>query len=73
MRPVAHAGDEAMLHGIDVGVIDVPLEIPVVADRVFPKSSLPQRVFAIRVALDWCTRFDDGCGEAAFDQLPRVG
>ena len=67
MRPVAHAGDETMLDGINVDVIDVPFEIPVVADRMLPKSPLPQRVFAIRVAPDWYARFDDSCGEAAFD------
>ncbi len=31
MLPVAHAGDETMLDGIDVDVIDVPFEIPVAA------------------------------------------
>ncbi len=70
MRPVTHAGDETMFDGINVDVIDVPLKIPVVADRVLPISPLPQRVFAIRVMRDWHAGFGDGSGEAAFDQLP---
>lgn len=70
MRPVAHASDEIMFDGIDVDVIDVPLKVPVVADRVLPKSPLPQRVFAIRMARDSHAGFGDGSREAAFDQLP---
>ena len=41
MRPVAHTRDQAVLDGIEMDVVDVVLEIPVVADRVLPESSLP--------------------------------
>ena len=41
MRPVPHAGDKAMPHRIEVNIVNMPLEIPVIADRVLPKSALP--------------------------------
>ena len=41
MRPVPDAFYPAMLDGIPVDVIDVPFEILVVANYVFPVSTLP--------------------------------
>jgi hypothetical protein len=40
-----------VLDRIEVNVIDVALEIPVVADGVLPEATLPKRVFSIRVAM----------------------
>ena len=70
MRPVSHARDEAMLDGIDVDVIDVSLKISIVADRMLPKSPLPQRELSIRVARNWHAGSRDGIRESAFDELP---
>ena len=61
-----------MLHGIEVDVIDVSLEILLVTNGVLPESTLPQRDFTISVARDRSTRLDDGCSEPALDQMPTI-
>jgi hypothetical protein len=43
MRSTAHSGDNTVPHWIEVNVIDMPLEIPVVANRVLPIAALPER------------------------------
>ena len=48
-----------MLDRVDMNVIDVALEIPVIADRVFPESTLPKREFSIAVAHDRRAHFHD--------------
>ena len=40
------AGDEAVLHGVLVNVVDVPLKVFGVANGVLPKASLPDAPFA---------------------------
>ena len=72
IRPIAHSGDKAMLHGIEMNIIDVPFEILLVANGVFPESTLPQRDFAISVPRDWSTGLDDGGGEPTLDQMPTI-
>ena len=52
VRPVAHARDKAMLDRVEMNGIDVALEIPVIADRVLPKTTLPKCEFTIGVARD---------------------
>jgi hypothetical protein len=47
MRPVAYALDKAMLHRIVVDIVNVPLEIAVIANGMFPESTLPQGEFAV--------------------------
>ena len=42
VRPVCGPGDEAMLDGIVVNVIDMPIEIGAVADGVLPITALPE-------------------------------
>jgi len=37
---------------IEVHVVDVPLEIDLIPNRVLPKASLPERVFAIAMAFE---------------------
>jgi hypothetical protein len=61
-----------MLDRIEVDVIDVSLEIPLIADGVFPKSALPQPEFSIPMARDGSARFRDGVREPAFDQPPPI-
>ena len=41
MRPVDDPADMTMLHWIEVNIVDVPFEIGVVADRMFPIAALP--------------------------------
>jgi hypothetical protein len=73
MRPIAHSGYKTMFHGVEVNVIDVPLEISIIADCVFPEATLPKRVFPISVARDRSARLYDGGRESAFDQRPAIG
>src|SRR6266478_232046 len=44
MRPVGGAAGMAMLHRVVMNVIDVTLQVRLVADRVFPKAGLPDAV-----------------------------
>jgi hypothetical protein len=46
MRPIGDALDVPVLEGIEVNVIDVPLQIAFVSNRVFPEPSLPNSAFA---------------------------
>jgi hypothetical protein len=57
-----------VLDRIEVNVIDVALEIPVVADGVLPEATLPKRVFSIRVARDGNARSRGGGRESTLDQ-----
>ena len=61
-----------MLDRVDMNVIDVALEIPVIADRVLPKTTLPKCKFTIGVARDGRARFHSGIRESAFDQSPPI-
>ena len=36
MRPIADAADESMFYGIEVNVINMPLKVGIVPDRVLP-------------------------------------
>src|SRR5688500_6215384 len=50
VRPIRHPGDMPMLDWIEVDVIDMRLQIVVVADQVLPIASLPQAAFGFRQA-----------------------
>ncbi len=69
---VPNSGHEAMLDGIEVDVIEVSLEIPLITDGMFPESTLPQREFPIPAAHDGRARLRDAVGESAFDQPPPI-
>ena len=43
MRPIADAGDQAVLDRIDVTKLDVAAEILIVVDQMFPEPTLPAR------------------------------
>lgn len=45
--PVAHAGDVPMFHGVVMHVIEMFLKIMFVANRVLPKSPLPNSAFVV--------------------------
>lgn len=46
IRPILHAVDVAVLHRVEMDVIDMPREIGFVAQRVFPIATLPQAALA---------------------------
>jgi hypothetical protein len=56
-----------MLHRIVVDVVDVPLEIAIIADGVLPETALPERDFALDAPNDGYSGRHDGAGEPAFD------
>jgi hypothetical protein len=53
--------------GIEVDVIDVALEVCVVANCVLPEPTLPERRFSIVVARDGRAHFRDGARETTLD------
>ena len=65
MRPVAHPRDKPVLHGIEVDIVDVVLEIALIANRMLPEAPLPERVLSVRMARDADARTRDRGGEAA--------
>jgi len=46
MRPFAHLPHKAVLDRVEMDVIDMPFEIVVVADAMFPKAPLPNGRFS---------------------------
>ena len=48
VRPVLHLPNQSMLDWIVVHVVDMPLQVQVVAYLVFPKTPLPDAFFAFR-------------------------
>jgi hypothetical protein len=73
MRPVRYARYVSMLHGIEVDVVDVAIEICVVANRVFPITTLPDALFALQhLALRPVTSFDSA-RKPALDKAPAGG
>ena len=60
-----------MLHGIVVDIIDVPLKVAVVADRVFPIAALPNSFFALfQFARRTRSRCRDAAREVGFEEAP---
>lgn len=59
-----------MLHRVEVDVVDVPLEILVVADGVFPISTLPDFSLAVFTTPGTDAALSQRCGEATFDHPP---
>src|SRR5690606_21696625 len=47
IRPIHGPRDVSMLHRVEVDVIDVPLQIVLVADQMLPISPLPEAAFAL--------------------------
>jgi hypothetical protein len=62
-----------MFDRIEVNVIDVPLEIPVLANGVFPESALPERVLLIPVACDRGARLATAVVNRRLISCQRVG
>jgi hypothetical protein len=72
MRPIAHSSDQSMLHRIEMNVINVPLEVGLIADCVLPKATLPKPRFAIAGSHDHHTGLDDRSRKASFDQTQSI-
>lgn len=70
MRPIADSRHETVLDRVAVDAVDVPNRIQFVADRMLPKSPLPQRIFSTPIALTRDPAGDDVAREQAFDLLP---
>jgi hypothetical protein len=68
IRPVAQAGNHAMLYGVERHVIDMSLEIQIVTDRMLPESTLPQRNLSIPATGNLRSRPDDRVRKSAFDE-----
>ena len=47
IRPIDRTPDMPMLDGVEMDVIEMPFEIDVIPDEVFPKAPLPDRRFAM--------------------------
>jgi hypothetical protein len=63
-----------MMNGIDVNVIEMPLEITLIADRMLPESPLPDALLALRaptfVSRGSTIRLDVRACKRFFDQAP---
>ena len=70
MRPVAHTRHKTMFDGIEMNVVDVPCEVVFIANGVLPKSPLPKREIAIRIALQLGSGIDQRSAEMPFDPPP---
>src|SRR5690606_4298250 len=74
MRPVAGAAHVAMLHRIDVDVVDMRPQVTLIANSMLPEPALPDAAFTFVFAAGgnhlslW-----NRSGESALDQGPAPG
>jgi hypothetical protein len=47
VRPVRDATDVPVLHGIEMDVVDVPIEVGVISNGMLPVSTLPDALLAL--------------------------
>ena len=74
MGPVRHSGDVSIFDRIVVDAVAVALEIPLIADRVFPEPALPNPPFAFLLpSIRQPLPRHDGSGKRGFDQPPSRG
>jgi len=73
VRPIARPAHQSVLDRIEVDVVDVSLEILLVPNGVFPKAPLPQRIFAIAMALDRRAGGDKTMRDMRLDPPPAAG
>jgi len=72
MLPIAHALNEPVLDWVEMNVIDMSLKIVLVANRVFPKSSLPQRQIAVWSADNINSGIKQRGAEVSLDPSPST-
>src|SRR5438105_12350907 len=71
VRPIANSGHVPVLDRIEVYVVDVPRQISVVADEVFPVAALPNSPLPLRYLACGSVRADrQTARKAALDQAP---
>src|SRR5260370_26717031 len=73
MRPVANASHQAVFHWIVVNIVHVPDEIVLVANGVFPVTSLPEGKLTVRVATHRYSCSEQVSAEVSFDSSPTPG
>src|SRR5437763_1951424 len=73
IRPIAGPAHQSVLDRVEVHVVDVSLEILLIANGVFPKAPLPECVFAIAMAFDRHASGDKTMREMRLDPLPASG
>src|SRR5215212_3182446 len=61
-----------MLDRVEVHVVDVALEILFTSNRMLPKAPLPQRIFAVAMALDRRPGSNEPMREMRLDSLPAA-
>jgi hypothetical protein len=62
-----------MFDRVDMDVMDMPLEIVLVANGVFPKSPLPWRQIAVRISLRFNPERGQSAAEMSLDPSPSTG
>jgi hypothetical protein len=74
MRPLRRVRDQTVLHRVEMNVIHMRREVPVVADRVLPVSPLPDTAFA-PARHDRRSRLADAYGfrKPFLDRAPTAG
>src|SRR6516165_9151405 len=72
MRPIAHAANKVVLHWIKVNIVDLPLEISVITNRMLPISTLPERRLSVSVTYDRSPGIHEPVRKSAFDEPPSV-
>ena len=74
IRPIANAGDQAVLDRIDITIRDVAAEIVIIPDQVFPEPTLPDASFATRNAHRASQlSLGNGFGKGDLDKPPAQG
>jgi hypothetical protein len=71
-RPFHRRRHQSMLDRVEMNIVRAALKVVVVADRVFPKASLPKRILAAVIAANICASCDDAAGEPGLDGFPAA-
>jgi hypothetical protein len=71
MRPIGYASHPSMSCRVSMDVIHVTVEVSLIADEMFPETSLPKASFTpLGAALRDALAFFDGTGEMSLDRTP---
>lgn len=73
LRPVHGSRCQAVLHRVEVDVVHVQGEIPVVPDQVLPEAALPDVIFPSPVTAHGHATRSHGSGKARLDGAPAPG
>ena len=70
VRPIGHTRHKAVLHGIEMDVVDVTREVAFIANGMLPEPSLPEREIAIQAAPHRHSGSDESAAEMPLDTPP---